>query len=48
MIPIYEYLSLFVDNMNIPPQRERGQPRRVPVDEETVSAPHVLSPQKEP
>ena len=35
----FEYLSLFVDKMNIPPRRGRDRPRRVLVDEEADSTP---------
>ena len=39
-------LSLFVDNMS--PQRERGRPKRVLMDEEAASAPYAPPPQDDP
>ena len=42
-----EYLSLFVDKMNIPPRRGRNRPRRaLPVDEEATSTPYTPPPQE--
>ena len=43
-----EYLSLFVDEMNIPPQKGRNRSSRAFVDKEAVLAPHAPFSQGEP